>query len=139
MRAKNPYSSGFTLLELMITVAILAIIAAIAIPAYSGYILSSRRAECLNELAAIKLAEEEFFLANNRYFDGTLNEELSEFSLRDNSAGLYTPSPEALGVNRPSNCNYSVVVPPAGNAYTLTVTGMNDLATEGVIEVYVSQ
>ena len=132
MRAKNPYSSGFTLLELMITVAILAIIAAIAIPAYSGYILSSRRAECLNELAAIKLAEEEFFLANNRYFDGA-----DAATLQGNSNGIYQPTPEALGINRPPNCSYSVAV--AGDVYTLTVTGINDLAAEGVIEVYVSQ
>ena len=65
-KAKN----GFTLIEVMITVVILAILSAIAIPAYQGYISTSRRAEGHNNLAALQLAEEEFYLENNNYFDG---------------------------------------------------------------------
>lgn len=59
---------GFTLIELMITVAILAIIAGIAIPAYHGYIRESRFAEAQNEIAQIKIAQSEYFLENNTYF-----------------------------------------------------------------------
>lgn len=63
-------SKGFTLLELMITVAIVAILAAVAIPAYNGYINTAKMSEAHNNLAALRLAEEEFFLENNRYFTG---------------------------------------------------------------------
>ena len=61
----NTTNRGFTLIELMIVVAILAIISAIAIPAYTGYIKTAKLTEAQNNLAALRLAEEEFFLENN--------------------------------------------------------------------------
>ena len=41
----NKANTGFTLIELMVTVAIVAILAAVAFPSYQDYILRSRRAE----------------------------------------------------------------------------------------------
>ena len=64
-------SPGFTLIELMITVAILAIIAAIAIPNYSKYSMRGKRAEgraaLLNEAA---LQERNY--SNNRQYTSTV-------------------------------------------------------------------
>ena len=61
---------GFTLIEMLITLAILGIVTAIAIPAYNGYITTAKMTEAQNNLAALRLAQEEFFLENNRYFTG---------------------------------------------------------------------
>jgi len=58
---------GFTLVELMITVAILAILAAVAIPAYSNYVNRAKQSDAIIGLKAAQMAEEQFFSENNAY------------------------------------------------------------------------
>lgn len=78
---KHPVKlKGFTLIELMITVAILGVVASIAIPAYTGYIKTAKMSEAQNNLAALRLAEEEFYLENNEYFLGANYSELESNS-----------------------------------------------------------
>ncbi len=59
--------SGFTLLELMIVVAVLAIISAIALPAYTGYVQSSREAVLINNISTIEVFQEDFRLRTGAY------------------------------------------------------------------------
>jgi len=67
MLNRNARQKGFTLVELMITCVVVAILAAIAIPSYNSSVRKSRRTEGRNALLDLAGREERFLATNNQY------------------------------------------------------------------------
>ena len=61
---------GFTLIELMITVAIAAILAAVAIPMYRDYVVRSRIIDATSRLSDFRVRMEQYFMDNRTYDAG---------------------------------------------------------------------
>ena len=59
--------TGFTLLELLIAVAIVGILAAIAIPSYRHYIEQSNRTDAIHALTSLQLEQERYRTTNTTY------------------------------------------------------------------------
>jgi type IV pilus assembly protein PilE len=58
---------GFTLIELMIVIVVIAVLGSIAVPSYRSYILRTHRVEATSALLNLAAAQEKFYLQNNTY------------------------------------------------------------------------
>lgn len=62
---------GFTLIELMIVVVIVAILAAVALPAYQDYVVRAKIPDATSALASKRVQMEQYFQDNRTYVGGT--------------------------------------------------------------------
>ena len=70
MKKASRNNSGFTLIEVMIVVAIIGILSAIAIPMYGDYVTRSKVQEATSGLADLRVRMEQYFLDNRSYLNG---------------------------------------------------------------------
>jgi type IV pilus assembly protein PilE len=99
---------GFTLIELMITVAIVAILAAVALPSYQSYVMRSKRADAKNALLDLASRQERYFSINNAY--------TNDAALLGYGAGATFPIPVQVS----GNSNYDLYLPvQTATAYTI--------------------
>lgn len=104
---------GFTLIELMIVVAIIAILAAIAIPNFLKFQAKSKQSEARTMLTGVYEAEMGFFATEN-YFSGTAN----VVGFEPASPPKYYTDPSEPGTNR--------IIAAGFTNFTATVSGNID-------------
>jgi type IV pilus assembly protein PilE len=107
---------GFTLIELMIAVAVVGLLAAIAIPSYSEYVKRAKRAEARAEVLKGEGWLERFYSENNRYDSSAAAGTNPGF----NSRFSVVPST--------GSANYSLTLTVTSGAYTITAAPVNSMA-----------
>ena len=106
MRSQN----GFTLIEVMITVAVVAILAAVALPSYSAYIMRANVTDAARGLGDMRLKMEQYFQDQRTYVGAC-------------AAGTVAPLPAAT-----DKFVFTCAPTPTINTYTVVATGVNRMA-----------
>ncbi|WP_454780529.1 type IV pilin protein [Legionella sp. WA2022007384] len=123
---------GFSLIELVIALAIIAILVMISMPSYFNYVMRSRRTEGINTLNSIQLAQEKYRGQNTTYgtlanvWNGVTTTENGYYALAatNNTATGYTLTATAQGAQANDTQNGVSCA-----TLTLTVNGLNTTRT----------
>lgn len=98
---------GFTLIEMMIVVAIIGILASIAIPSYTDYVIRARLVDATNALSSMRARLEQHFQDNRRY----------------DTAGTFTTPCASATVG-----SFNITCASNATTYTVTATGTDIVA-----------
>jgi type IV pilus assembly protein PilE len=108
-------SSGFTLIEVMITVAIIGILAAVAVPAYSDYVRRGKLPEAFSRLSDYRSKMEQYYQDNRAYGNATR-------CANTMAAGTWGAFPGSS-----DNFAYSCATASPFDNFTITATGTGSL------------
>ncbi len=114
LRAAQEKESGFTLVELLLVVAILGVLAGVVVFSVAGIQNDSQKASCKTEAATVRSAEEAYFVKNKAYA----------------TAAQLTAAPNKLLSSAPTLV--TIAVGGGGTSYTLTWTSTTCSSITGI-------
>ena len=107
--------TGFTLMELMIVVAVVGILAAVALPAYQDYVTRSKIPDATSALAAKRVSMEQYYQDNRTYIGGP-------------GCTLDTTTSKYFTFACTAAAPYALSVAPTALAYTIQAVGTGSMA-----------
>lgn len=125
---------GFTIVELLIVVAIIGILATIAVFAYRRYVAQARKSEVFSMIAAIKSSEEAYKAESSQYLSTTASGETDFYPVLGSGGSepalkSWNPNGDgktlwlALAVSAPKSALYCGYVAVAGDANSFAGAG----------------
>ena len=118
----NHPKNGFTLVELMIAIAIAAILGSLAMTAYNGYVSSSRESALLQTLQSVKLVQEDRRLRLGEYVEGAYDPTNPSVSGGLASTLGWNPSDPSLEISLVAECQADGTAPECARGSGVKVT-----------------
>ncbi len=99
---------GFTLVELLVVVAVIAILAAVGIPAYNDYVTRAKLVEATSALSDGRLKMEQFFQDNRTYASGPAPAATANFTYAASNLSNTTYTITATGIGAVNGFVYTI-------------------------------
>jgi type IV pilus assembly protein PilE len=124
-------STGFTLVEVLVVVAIVGILSAIAVPQYRDYVTRGKISEATSSLSELRLRAEKYFSDNRSYstFDATISNARFFTYVCRTSTTAFTCTATGVAAQGMGGFSYSINESNTRTSTFTSLTGWNDSTT----------